>query len=287
VLRYRIDVWPVGLVLLVTGLSALPFVHPLSTWQLALLWAAVVYLRTFCAFVQHNHAHLAVFRQKLVNRMFDVILTLNTGYPSAVWQLHHNLGHHRDFLNPERDVARTTHPGSGARMSRWVYALRGNSTILRDAIRIGLSGRGSGYRTLLSKLAFELVIQILLTAGLFFVNPWLALWFFVVPNAFTAFLVWWESYPHHLGLPQTNIYDASMTIEARDYNFLTFNIGHHTAHHQKPTLHWSLLPEQTAKIRHLIHASCINADYQTWARRWASPKPRRAARAKRAELVDS
>jgi len=68
---------------------------------------------------------------------------------------------------------------------------------------------------------------------------------------------------------------------------MTFNIGHHTAHHQKPTLHWSLLPQQTAKIRHLIHSSCIKSDHKTWARRWAAIRPRRASLAKRAGLADS
>jgi fatty acid desaturase len=287
ILRYGVDMWPVGLVLVSTMTSALPFIHSFPTWQLALIWAAVAYLRTFCAFVQHNHAHLSVFRQPLLNRVFDAVLTLNTGYPTAIWQLHHILGHHRDFLDPDRDVARTTHVRSRARMSRWVYALRGNLTVLRDSIRIGLAGREVGRRTLLVKLALELVVQILLTVLFFLVNPWLALLFFVVPNVLTGFLVWWESYPHHLDLPLTGPFDSSITVEAPDYNFMTFNIGHHTAHHQKPTLHWSLLPEQTAKIRHLIHSSCIKADHKTWARRWTAPRADRAALAKRAGLVDS
>jgi len=280
--------WPVGLVLIATTMSMLPFLHPLAIWQLAVVWAAVAYLRTFCAFVQHNHAHLPVFRQRLLNRLFDVILTLNTGYPTAIWQLHHILGHHRDFLNPELDVARTTHTGSQTRMSRWVYALRGNLTVLRDSIRIGRAGREGERRPLLVKLAVELLVQVLITALFFVKSPWLALWFFVVPNALTGFLVWWESYPHHLDLPLTGPYDSSITVEARDYNFMTFNIGHHTAHHQKPTLHWSLLPEQTAKIRHLIHSSCIKADHKTWTRRWTGAKAGRATPlAKREGLVDS
>ena len=47
----------------------------------------------------------------------------------------------------------------------------------------------------------------------------------------------------------TNVYDASMTVETPGYNRVTFNIGHHTAHHEKPTLHWSLLPGRTQVIR--------------------------------------
>ena len=81
--------------------------------------------------------------------------------------------------------------------------------------------------------------------------------FFVGPNLLAAALVWWESYVHHLGVPGTNVYDGSVTaLEAR-FNRLNFNIGHHTAHHEKPTLHWSLLPGRTAHILPKIPAACV------------------------------
>ena len=34
----------------------------------------------------------------------------------------------------------------------------------------------------------------------------------------------------------------------RSYNVLTGNLGYHTAHHVKPKLHWSKLPEFHASI---------------------------------------
>ncbi len=36
-------------------------------------------------------------------------------------------------------------------------------------------------------------------------------------------------------------------------NWLVFNNGLHTAHHESAGLHWSKLPEAHAKIEHLIH----------------------------------
>ncbi len=38
----------------------------------------------------------------------------------------------------------------------------------------------------------------------------------------------------------------------RIYNALTGNLGLHTAHHRRPGLHWSLLPELHEKIRNQI-----------------------------------
>jgi beta-carotene hydroxylase len=270
ILRYSVDLWAVGLVAVVTGLISLPFLVPLTLWQLVLVGAAAAYLRTFCAFVQHNHAHLPIFRFGVLNVLFDAMLTQNTGYPTALWQLHHNLGHHRHFLSPDEDVAATNYPGTRVPMSRWVYAVRGNLTILRDAIRIGLREKAPKNRALLRKLVLEMLVQLAIIGALMMVNPLLTIFFFVIPSILTAFLIWWESYPHHLDMPTTSVFDASMTAESPTYNRLTFNIGHHTAHHQKPTLHWSLLPQQTAKIRHLIHRDCIKAEHTTaFTRQWA------------------
>jgi hypothetical protein len=54
-----------------------------------------------------------------------------------------------------------------------------------------------------------------------------------------------------------------MTVENATYNRVTFNIGHHTAHHEKPTLHWSLLPARTAQIRERIHPACFRDGTET------------------------
>jgi fatty acid desaturase len=263
VLRYSIDVRAVLIVAVATVLSILPFVREMPWWQLAVIWVAVVYLRTFCAFIQHNHNHLSVFRPWLLNRIFDLVLAQHTGYASALWQLHHNLGHHRDYLDPGHDVASLLEPQSGLPRPRWRYAVRGNLTIHRDAIRIARASQLQRGRKLVYKLGFEVAAQCLIAVALLLVQPWLALAFFVLPNIINGFLIWWESYPHHLEMPGTSVYDSSMTVADPGYNLMTFNIGHHTAHHQKPTLHWSLLPEQTARIRHLIHRDCMKREFST------------------------
>jgi fatty acid desaturase len=144
-----------------------------------------------------------------------------------------------------------------------MYALRGNLLIHRDSIRIGRAEGRAGKRTLLPKLALESGLQVLITGLLLWWNWQVALAFVLVPNLLSAFLIWWQSYPHHKEMPCTGVYDGSMTVESAAYNRVTFNIGHHTAHHETPTLHWSLLPARTAQIRARIHPECFRDTHAT------------------------
>ncbi len=266
IFKYNVDVRPVAMILTTIGLSLLPFLVPMPLWLLVPHFALVIFARSFLPFVQHNHAHLAVFNSTLLNNIYNVCLAQCTGYSTAMWELHHNRGHHRNFLTPKLDVARIIDLKTGLVMGRWRYAFQGNLTILPDAIKIGLEEGRQGRKSLLPKLFGEIALQATITAALLLWHPLLALAFFIVPNAFNAFMIWWESYPHHLGVPVTSLYDASITIESSSYNAQTLNLGHHTAHHEKPTLHWSLLPARTEAIRSLIPAMCLHEEYDRSAK---------------------
>ncbi len=258
--RYAIDRRSLAVVLIAALLSVSPLLllrAHLAAWELVVLWFAALYARSFGPYAQHNHAHLPVFRARALNVAYDAVLTLITGYPTALWELHHNVGHHQNLLEPKNDVASILDPRTGRPVSRLWYAIRGNWTILPDSFRIARREAARGKKKLLYKLAAELALQVAVLALLFAWDTKLALIFVVLPNLLAASLVWWESYVHHLGVPGESVYSASVTVLGRRFNGANFNIGHHTAHHEKPTLHWSLLPARTAQIVAKIPASCV------------------------------
>ena len=258
--RYAIDIRSLAIVLLAALLSVSPLlllpVH-LAAWELVVLWFVALYARCFGPYAQHNHAHLPVFHVRALNVAYDAVLTLITGYPTALWELHHNVGHHQNLLEPKNDVASILHPRTGRPVSRLWYTIRGNWTIFPDSFRIARREAARGKKKLLYKLVSELVLQVAVLALLFVWDAKLAVIFVVVPNLLAASLVWWESYVHHLGVPGANVYSASVTVLGRRFNGYNFNIGHHTAHHEKPTLHWSLLPKRTELIVAKIPESCL------------------------------
>jgi fatty acid desaturase len=75
---------------------------------------------------------------------------------------------------------------------------------------------------------------------------------FLLPAFLTLFHTIWATYEHHAGCAGSDHLDASRNRDNRAYNWLTGNLGLHTAHHKRPGLHWSLLPELHETIRDQI-----------------------------------
>jgi fatty acid desaturase len=92
------------------------------------------------------------------------------------------------------------------------------------------------------------LVVLLLLGAAFAWNPLNALFVFAIPMVAGYVITCWHTYCHHAGLDTQNPYEASHNIMHRSYNILTGNLGYHTAHHVKPKLHWSKLPEFHATI---------------------------------------
>jgi fatty acid desaturase len=93
---------------------------------------------------------------------------------------------------------------------------------------------------------------VLLVSALIWYRPFNGIAVFLGPMIFSLLATCWATYFHHAGLDTENEYEASHNIMNRWYNLFTGNLGYHTAHHVKPGLHWSKLPEFHATIAHKI-----------------------------------
>ena len=47
----------------------------------------------------HHHQHVNVFHSRVLNRAYDLLLAVQTGVGPYTWVLHHNLGHHQNYLH--------------------------------------------------------------------------------------------------------------------------------------------------------------------------------------------
>lgn len=245
-LRYRADRGPVAFVL---GFFALNLVLWASLTPIAALWLLLplTVLRMFVAPINHHHQHLNTFRAAWLNRLYDLVLGLLTGIAPYSWVLHHNLGHHLHYLqqNPHAtpdESAWTRRDGS--RMRRVEYTL---NLLLRhqvDIVRVGLKHPRQLRNWLAMKLPLYALIGLLL-----WLSPVNTLLVFLVPGFFALVHTIWATYEHHSGCSTESHFVGSVNRENRLYNWMTGNLGLHTAHHQRPGLHWSKLPQLHAEIR--------------------------------------
>jgi fatty acid desaturase len=77
---------------------------------------------------------------------------------------------------------------------------------------------------------------------------------FVTPMLTSMLFTAWVTYDHHSGLHTENPYEGSINTLNKRFNVITGNLGFHTAHHLKQSVHWSKLPELHRQIAHKIPA---------------------------------
>jgi fatty acid desaturase len=249
ILKYKADRGPVAYVLAVFALRLVVWTFATPLYCLLGVVPLAV-LGMFVAPINHHHQHVNTFRRPWLNRLYELGLGLQCGVGPYNWVLHHNLGHHLNYLNQRPhdrpDESRWTR-GDGTQMGRLEYSV---DLLLRhqmDIVRVGLQHPKIFRAFLLMKLPLWGLIGL----GLW-LRPLETLLVFLLPAFLTLFHTIWATYEHHAGCPLGNHHEASRNRDNRLYNALTGNLGLHSAHHKRPGLHWSLLPALHEEIRDQI-----------------------------------
>ncbi len=254
ILRYTADRRPVTYTFIMLALHIVAlFMAP--TWVAVALVVPFSIASMFIAPVNHHHQHFNTFHSTVLNRIYEVALSLQTGIGPYGWVLHHNLGHHRNYLkqrpHPEADESRwTRHDGST--MGRVEYTAKLVLSHQIDIYKVGQRYPRYWRSYLLMKIPVWGFLAIA-----FAINPWNAFFVFLLPSFVALVHTSWATYEHHAGFHPTNHYDASTNRTSPIYNFLTCNLGYHTAHHKRPGVHWSLLPKIHEEIKHEIPENMI------------------------------
>lgn len=198
-----------------------------------------------CAW-NHHHQHVPTFIQTPLNRLLELVYAFHTGITTNAWVLHHNLGHHLNYLDQTKDE------------SGWQRKDGSTMNVVEYTVKIAISGYVRAYRVGRKHPKFQKnflqmgVVVAILLALLLYLRPIHALLVFCAPMFVGYVVTCWHTYYHHAGLDTDDHLEASYNIEHKWYNRLTGNLGYHTAHHMKQGLHWSRLPEFHETIRENI-----------------------------------
>jgi fatty acid desaturase len=190
----------------------------------------------------HSHHHRNTFRWPLANRVFEVAMFFQLGMLPYGYTLHHNIGHHRHYLDQANDSNRWLR-ADGSVMGAWEFAWRLCVAMYPTVWRIGRR-HPAVFRKFLRMAGVCAAILAVLIA----IDPTNALLVFVLPLPPALLLQAQATYYHHAGLVTRDPLRASRSVLDRRYNLRTLNLGYHTAHHLRPNLHWSKLPAFHATI---------------------------------------
>lgn len=259
--RYKADRVPVAIItsLFFADLCAY---FTIDNRRLLVLWAAgMLMAKLFVSAWNHHHQHVHTFYQTFLNRLLEIVYTFHTGFTTNVWVLHHNLGHHLNYLDQSKDESAWQRK-DGTPMGIWEYTFVIAITGYLRGFRVGQrypkfqrSFVGMG----LANLAILLV--------LLWYRPYSALIVFVIPMCIVYVGTCWATYHHHSGLETDDHLEASRNITNRWYNMISGNLGYHTAHHMKQGMHWSKLPELHETIADKIRPDLVSDKFPFLGRR--------------------
>lgn len=234
-LQHKIDRYVVML-LLVLGVTKIMAIYLISSfewlWMLFFCFASCVVWS-----IKHNHIHLPIFAHKILNRITDFGIMIHSGTGVTNTWIIHVVNHHPNNNNEKDWTSISKGPGFKNKLLDlitypfWIVAL--------------LVRKRSVYKSQLSnqrikkRMLFESIIMISFMIAGFWIHPINFLLFFLIPALFSQWFLIASNYLQHDGCDVNSAFDHSNNISGRLYNLLLFNVGYHTAHHEKPGMHWS------------------------------------------------
>jgi fatty acid desaturase len=242
IFRHPIDVVPTSIVLSVFCAQVAVFLCADGAVG-ALCGAALLFpVQVNFAGMCHNHHHLNTFRHGWLNRAFEVVMFLQLGMLPYGYTLHHNIGHHRHYMDPAADSNRWRRR-DGTAMGPWEFAWRLCLAMYPTVVRVGREHPG-----VFRKFRRMALVCACVLAALLALHPMNAFLVFILPLPLALLLQAQATYYQHAGLDAADPVLASRSALGRFYNLRTLNLGYHTAHHLRPALHWSKLPALHARI---------------------------------------
>ena len=249
--RQPIDAIPVAAILTVLAAQVATLLFVRDPVVVCLIAVALFPVQVNFAGMCHNHHHLNTFHGAWANRTFEVVMFLQLGMLPYGYTLHHNLGHHRHYLDPLADSNRWRR-ADGSVMAPWEFAAKLCLDMYPTVIRIGRRHPG-----VFRKFKRMAAVCAAVLACFVAIDPLNAIVLFVLPLPFALLLQAQATYYQHAGLDTDDPWRASRSTIDRRYNLRTLNLGYHAAHHLRPGLHWSKLPELHAAIETAIPPELI------------------------------
>jgi fatty acid desaturase len=186
--------------------------------------------------------HQPVFYGRFWNGIFQLVLMFGSGQPPTGIITAHNERHHV-HPNSENDFVRTSLVGSRWNIVNMVkFPFLSIAAMMREKPN-DLSRWKTARPRLYRQALWERSVYYG-TLGLLVVFDWHStLLFLVMPWLGAQIVLVGVNLLQHQDCDIQSEYDHSRNVTGYPVNWILLNNGYHTAHHLRPSLHWSLLPE--------------------------------------------
>ncbi len=257
-LRYKADIRTLIYMAVTTALLIVQW--RIGTIQ-PLIYALYLFLSIAVTVIAHNHNHVPIWRSKTLNSLTDHWLTVFFGFPAFAWIPTHNMNHHT-LNNREDDYTKTyrfTEQNTLLMLVLFpmISSYYQQGPIAKYLKNLWKTDRNKFY---LSISQYGILIGYVVAA---LILDWKkALFFIIIPQQFGMFFVLVYNYVQHVHADEESAWDHSRNFRGL-LNFVLFNNGYHTIHHERSGIHWSKTPEEHKKIVHLITPS-LNERSFTW-----------------------
>lgn len=216
----------------------------------------------FCAGVlAHYQNHCPVFRGRRANALYAIWISIFYGYPIFAWIPTHNANHHK-FVNGPGDATITwrytkkdTLP---AALGYFFVSAYWQASLIRAFVAQARATNRRQYRQIVAQYVFVVGAHAgLLALAVHLRGVRLGLLTYACSLGATAAMGLWGmmfiNYLQHIHCDPSSRWDHSRNFVGPVANWLVFNSGYHTAHHEKPGAHWSTLRAVHASIAANIH----------------------------------
>jgi fatty acid desaturase len=238
-LLFALVIFPLGPSLILADTRLLPWLIPL-----------VLYSSYVAGVLAHNQNHCPVFSNRVLNSAYSIWLSAFYGVPTFAWIPTHNQNHHR-HLNGPGDATPTSRVGLQPKLgAMMVYAVKAGiwqfplirSHLIKLARHRPLALLVPSLQLLSVLAAHAVMLGLALTLHGTKTGLWVYAWSFGIPVALAAPLLQATNYLQHVGCDAASLDDHSRNFTSPSFNWLFFNNGFHTVHHEHPGTHWTQYP---------------------------------------------
>jgi beta-carotene hydroxylase len=243
-LRFRADLKTLLWMAMTTSLFVFLWVTPGTNW-----WAYLVflYLSITVSVMAHNHNHVRMWHNKTVNLLTDVWITIFYGFPIFGWIPTHNKNHHK-HNNRKPDHTHTWRFWEANNLLTMIVYPSVSGYYQQKAIAGYLGEARRKNRAQFFAAMVQIICLLSWVIGALILDWRKALLYVVVPQQVSLNAVLVFNYIQHVHADEEDPWNHSRNITGWLMNFMMFNNGLHTVHHEKPGLHWSLVPAAHREI---------------------------------------